>query len=535
MARRKLVVIGLLGTTLDSGRGQARWDKWRPTVSLTQHEDLLVDRLELLHGKEGGELAAIVNADIGHASPETKVVPRAMDFSDAWDFEHVYGKLHDFAVGYPFDPEKEDYLVHITTGTHVAQICLFLLTESRRFPARLLQTSPSRNSREHKGLGTYAIIDLDLSKYDRLASRFQKEKAEAQSFLKLGIETKNAAFNALIERIEQVAIGSRAPLLLTGPTGAGKSQLARRIFELKKARRQVKGQFAELNCATLRGDAALSTLFGHTKGAFTGATNDRPGLLRKADGGVLFLDEIGELGADEQAMLLRAIEERVFYPMGSDREVTSDFQLICGTNRDLRARVARGEFRDDLLARINLWTFPLPPLRERPEDIPPNLEFELEQVSRKLGVNITMNREAKQRFLRFASDWPWLGNFRDFNAAVTRMATLAQGGRITEAVVEDELIRLRDATLTHSPGACAARVARALGSERAARLDRFDRVQLEDVLAVCHSARSLSDAGRELFAKSRTERTSVNDADRLRKYLARFDLEFADAKSVHHE
>ncbi len=524
MARRKLVVIGILGTTLDAGKGNARWDRWRPTVALTQHEDLLVDRLELLHGKTP-DLLAQVTADIAHVSPETKVVPHELELRDPWDFEHVYEKLHEFGSRYRFDPDREDYLVHITTGTHVAQICLFLLTESRYFPARLLQTSPGDRTAQRPG--NYTIIDLDLSKYDRLATRFKTEKDEARSFLKAGIETKNPAFNALIERIEQVAIGSRAPILVTGPTGAGKSQLARRIFELKKGRRQVTGQFAELNCATLRGDAAMSTLFGHTKGAFTGATSDRPGLLRKADKGVLFLDEVGELGLDEQAMLLRAIEEKVFFPMGSDREASSDFQLICGTNRALRECIAKGTFREDLFARINLWTFPLPALRERPEDIPPNLEFELERVSRLLGVNVTMNREAKERFLEFARSWPWPGNFRDFDAAVTRMATLAPGGRITLPVVAEELSRLSDST---PPSDASELVVGALGAERAAKLDRFDRVQLEDVLGVCHSARSLSAAGRELFAASRSERTSVNDADRLRKYLARFELDFSELK-----
>jgi transcriptional regulatory protein RtcR len=525
MARRKLVVIGILGTTLDAGKGNGRWDRWRPSVALTQHEDLLVDRFELLHG-DTPELLAQVIADIAQVSPETRVVPHAMAFRDPWDFEHVYEKLHDFCRHYAFDPEKEDYLVHTTTGTHVAQICLFLLTESRYFPARLVQTSPGDRTPQRPG--SYAIIDLDLSKYDRLAARSKTEKDQGRSFLKAGIETRNPAFNALIERIEQVAIGSRAPILVTGPTGAGKSQLARRIFELKKARRQVTGQFAELNCATLRGDAAMSTLFGHVKGAFTGAISERPGLLRKADQGVLFLDEVGELGLDEQAMLLRAIEEKVFFPMGSDREASSDFQLICGTNRDLRECIARGSFREDLFARINLWTFRLPALRERPEDIPPNLEFELERVSRLLGVHVTMNREAKERFLQFARSWSWPGNFRDFDAAVTRMGTLASGGRITLPVVIEELNQLSHAAPT---GDGSELVIQVLGAERATKLDRFDRVQLEDVLGVCRGARSLSAAGRELFAASRSERTSVNDADRLRKYLARFDLDFADLKA----
>src|SRR4029079_9293184 len=166
---------------------------------------------------------------------------------------------------------------------------------------------------------------------------------------------------------------SRAPILLMGPTGAGKSQLARRVFELQKSRRQIGGAFVEVNCATVRGDGAMSALFGHKKGAFTGANADRPGLLKTANKGVLFLDEIGELGADEQAMLLRALEEKLFLPLGADKETGSDFMLIAGTNKDLNTAVHRGQFRDDLLARINLWTFRLPGLRERLEDIEPNI------------------------------------------------------------------------------------------------------------------------------------------------------------------
>ena len=169
-----------------------------------------------------------------------------------------------------FRPDEEDYLVHITTGTHVQQICLFLLTESRHFPARLVQTAPSEPKRRGPD-GKYSIIDLDLSKYDRIAARFQREEQrDAASFLKSGIETRNPRFNQLIEEIEHVAIHAKEPILLMGPTGAGKSQLARRIFELKRSRAQVAGALVEVNCATLRGESAMSTLFGHIKGPLRG-------------------------------------------------------------------------------------------------------------------------------------------------------------------------------------------------------------------------------------------------------------------------
>lgn len=520
---RRTVVIGLLGTTLDVGRGKDRWKEWRPSVSICRQPDWIVHRFELLHGRRDTRLAKTVADDIAAVSPETAVRLHATDFGDPWDFEEVYETLFRFARDYSFDPESEDYLVHITTGTHVAQICLFLLTESRYLPGRLLQCSPDR---DRSAPGSTKIIDLDLSQYDRIASRFRQEQREGVSYLKGGIETRNVAFNQLIERIEQVAIATSDPILLMGPTGAGKSLLARRIFELKKARHAVKGNFVDLNCATLRGDAAMSALFGHVKGAFTGALKDRPGLLRAADGGVLFLDEIGELGIDEQAMLLRAVEEKVFFPLGSDRPSHSDFQLIAGTNRDLLASVRERRFREDLLARINLWTFTLPGLRDRPEDIEPNLQYELDQFAQKSGHRVTINTEARERFLNFALSplATWQANFRDLNAAVARMATLAMGGRIAPPVVDEEIGRLRKSW--EHPQTESDDLQGLLSSHAISELDLFDRMQLTHVVQVCRSSRSLSDAGRALYGVSRGRKASTNDADRLRKYLLRFGLEF---------
>ncbi len=492
---RKTVAFGFVGTVLDyAGRGSQRWSKWLPTLCLCQQESLVIDRLELLHDARSRSLFETLKRDIASVSPETEVVSVEIELHNPWDFEEVYACLHDFARGYEFQPEKEDYLIHITTGTHVAQICWFLLAEARYLPARLIQSSPPRKKEQPRGAGEVTIIDLDLSRYNAIASRFAEERQQTLDFLKSGIATRNPHFNRMIEQIEKVAIKSRAPILLNGPTGAGKSFLARRIFELKQAR------------------------------------ESREGLLRSANGGMLFLDEIGELGADEQAMLLKAIEEKTFYPFGSDRQVSSDFQLIAGTVRDLRQLVAEGKFREDLYARINLWTFTLPGLRQRQEDIEPNLDYEVERHASLTGDSVRFNTEARRAWLAFATSpqATWRGNFRELSASVTRMATFATSGRITLDVVEDEINRLRYNWQESRPSA----LTQLLGAE-AENIDLFDRMQLEHVIAICRQAKSLSAAGRQLFDVSRQGKASVNDADRLRKYLARFGLTWEALQDQH--
>ena len=536
--KAKTVVISVLGTQKDAhgGAGPSRWDTWRPTIGLVQQESLPIDELHLILNKEFMPLAERVKADIKSVSPETKVVFDIVQLKDPWDFEEVYGKFYDYAKSPCFHREKTDYYIHISTGSHVEQICLFLLAESRHLAAKLVQTSPKEGHvrHSHDPKGTINVIDLDLSRYDRLAKRFELERQDDLAFLKQGIDTKNAAFNKLIETIERVAVRSSAPILLTGPTGAGKSKLAEQIYLLKKQTKKVKGAFVAVNCATLGGDLAKSALFGHKKGAYSGAGADHDGFLKEADGGIVFLDEIGELPLEAQAMLLKAIEEKCFRPLGAAKDEHSDFQLICGTNRDLAVDVADKRFRADLLSRINLWSFSLPGLAERREDIEPNLAYELARFSEKSGKHISFSKEARNRFMDFAlspsNSWP--GNFRDLNAMIVRMATLSDGGRITEDVVADEIARS-----SHGANPCAAAsggavdgkdLAALLGSDYAARFDEFDLVQFAHVAAVCRVSDTAADAAKKLFAVSRMAKKSNNDSDRLTKYLSRFGVKFKD-------
>jgi transcriptional regulatory protein RtcR len=520
------VMIGILGTRLDhAGLGKRRLERWRPSISLLMHDELPVDEFVLIHHSDEQQLADLTLRDMAIFSPLTRLTTHQVNYADPWDFEQVYSQLHEFTRSYSFDPEQNNYYVHITTGTHVAQICLYLLTEANYIPAKLVQTSPSKDGIQ----GSYHIIDLDLSRYDQIASRFAKEAQDGIAYLKGGIETRNTAFNYLISQIEQVSIKSTEPMLLTGATGAGKSRLAKRIYELKKQRGQVTGQLVEVNCATLRGDNAMSALFGHIRGAFTGAINPRLGLLREANKGLLFLDEIGELGLDEQAMLLRAVEDKVFMPLGGDKAVSSDFQLIVGTNRDLFEQVRQGKFREDLLARINLWTYQLPSLKQRMEDLEPNIEHELQQFTIKAGHKVSFNKTAREQYLQFAHSPQalWRSNFRDLNSSITRMATLAIGGRITEELVTEERGRLQSAWAGFLPSVPVDDGLSGVLSDTAlAELDLFDRLQLAEVVRVCRASRSLAEAGRVLFNQSRQQKTSVNDSHRLKQYLQKFGLTF---------
>lgn len=522
---KKKVLIGFIGAKLDKGNNEDRWKKWRPSVSLCQHEDLKFDRFDLIYQPIYKSLKNTIISDVEEISPSTEIIPHKMTIRDPWAFEEVYSAFADFVDSYQFDTDKEEYYVNITTGSHVMQICFYLLTESRFIPAKLIQSSPGGGHPR----GKYQVIDLDLSKYDVIMTRFNSRVEEGKSFLKAGIETKNKSFNNLIEKIELVASRSKDPLLLMGPTGAGKSELARRIFALKKEKNLTTGDLVEVNCGTIRGDSAMSTLFGHVKGAFTGAQAARTGLIAAANGGVLFLDEIGELGMDEQTLLLKAIEEKRFLPMGADKEVYSDFQLIAGTNRDLFSEVQKGNFRGDLLARINIWSFDLPGLKDRKEDIDPNLDYEIKKYAQRTGNQISFTIDARKLFLKMAHDYraSWEGNFRDLNTLMTRLGTLSNNGRITADLVKLEMEvmyagweKLKAKNIKSST----INLLDYVSEEQEKNLDLFDRAQLQTVLEVVHSTNSLSEAGRVLFAESRKVRTTRNDADRLRKYLAKFGI-----------
>ncbi|MCJ8347249.1 sigma 54-interacting transcriptional regulator, partial [bacterium] len=360
----------------------------------------------------------------------------------------------------------------------------------------------------------------------------QKQSIEASSILKSGIETKNEAFNQLIDKIEKVAIYSNHPILLMGPTGAGKSLLAKRIYQLKKSRHKISGPLVQVNCATIKSDTSTSTLFGHKKGSFTGALSDRDGLIKAAHQGILFLDEISELALQEQAMLLHALEEKTFYPLGSDQEVSSAFQIIVGSNLDLQKEVQKGRFREDLLARINLWTFSLPGLAQRKEDIEANITFELEKFALAENRRVTFNKEALQLYLSFAhsKQATWKASFRDLNSSIIRMSTFASNSRISKEIVKDEIeLLLKQWKIKEKSSP----LENLLSQELIEKMDLFDQLQLAPILESCKDYNSMSEAGKDLFSYSRSKKNTSNDSDRIRKYFKKFSLTWKDIQSLY--
>lgn len=227
-----------------------------------------------------------------------------------------------------------------------------------------------------------------------------------------------------------VALVAPTPMsvLITGASGTGKEYVARRIHELSK---RAGRPFVAIDCGAMTKELAASEFFGHVKGAFTGSVGDKTGAFEEANGGTLFLDEVGNLGYDVQVQLLRALQERRVRPVGGTKETEVDIRLVCATNEDLPAAIARGDFREDLYHRINEFTLHMPLLRERGEDILLFADFFLRQANAELERHVEgFDAAAREAMVRYA----WPGNLREMKNLVKRATLLARG----------PLIRLED-------------------------------------------------------------------------------------------
>jgi transcriptional regulatory protein RtcR len=511
---KKKVLVGFLGVQVDI-------EGWKPTISLLKDPSLSIDRFELLYNDSSHEhLAQSLKHEIVNISPKTEVCLRLIDLSDPWDFESVYHKLLDFTDQYSFS-NNEEYLINTTTGTHVIQICLFLLTESRRIPGKLIQVVPRNLNDAPNRHKSFRIIDLELDRYNSISKRFAIEVSKGVSFLKDGIKTKNDYYNDLIKEIGEISIKSKEPILLGGSTGVGKTKLAKRIYELKRENKTITDDvFVHVNCSSLRGELVMSALFGHKKGAFTGANDNRNGFISEANNGVLFLDEIGDLPAQAQADLLIALEEKRFRPVGGSKDESSNFQLIAGTNQNLNEAARSGKFRQDLLARIDLWSFVIPDLKDRKEDIEPNLDYELRLHEKETGKHIRFDRIAKKRYLDFAlSDVGiWLDNFRDLHKSVIRMCTFSKGEFIELDTVINEIKKLSESWGNINISKDYDKLDEIINENDISALNLFERTQLSNVINVCLQSVNLKEAAQALYGNK------SNPSDYLNKYLKRYHI-----------
>jgi DNA-binding NtrC family response regulator len=258
---------------------------------------------------------------------------------------------------------------------------------------------------------------------------------------------KSSAMQQVVRTAERAA-PSNATVLLLGESGSGKEVLARYIH--RKSRR-AQGPFVALNCATLSGELLASELFGHEKGAFTGAVKDKPGRLELAAGGTLFLDEIGEVSADLQSKLLRVLQEREFERVGGTRLLKADVRVVCATHRDLAQAIANGSFREDLYYRLNVVSIRVPSLRERAEDVSALLDHFLMRHAAEAG-RPRLAFSAPARVLLERYEWP--GNVRELSNAIERCVVLSEGAVIDVADLPEEVRdrsrpRTLEPSLTH--------------------------------------------------------------------------------------
>ena len=234
----------------------------------------------------------------------------------------------------------------------------------------------------------------------------------------------------LQEQIRLVAPVDTLTVLIRGASGTGKENVARHIHALSE---RADAPFIAVDCGALPKELAASELFGYVKGAFTGATENKTGMFAAADHGTLFLDEVGNLSQEVQMLLLRALQEKRYRPVGGKEEVKADIRLVAATNEDLKRAITEGRFREDLFHRLNEFPLYVPLLAECPEDIIPLAEFMLDTANRELGKDVKGFDRNTQRILKA---YPWPGNIRELKGAVKRAALLAKDDWITSEDVD---------------------------------------------------------------------------------------------------
>jgi DNA-binding NtrC family response regulator len=312
------------------------------------------------------------------------------------------------------------------------------------------------------------------------------------------------AARALMEEVRRVA-PYKTSVLITGESGTGKELVARSIHELSPRRDE---PWVAINCSAIPRDLLESELFGYVKGAFTGATQNRPGRLEQAHNGTIFLDEIGDMDLALQAKLLRVLQEREFSPVGSDQVRTADVRFLAASNRDLKSLAAQGKFREDLLFRLDVYHIVAPPLRARREDIPELAEAFLRELSAETGKRV---RGISPQTFEVLARYGWPGNIRELRNAIER-SLLSCRGELIEPVDLPQAIAGASA---EAPAAVAAGEQRSAEQDLDAWLAEIERRAIQEALAQAngvqaHAARRLGISERSLWHRVKKFGIQIN-------------------------
>ncbi len=371
----------------------------------------------------------------------------SMELESPVDYEEIFGKLKASVdeIIKLISHEKPEISILLDPGTPQMQTVWFILVKGGYLDAKLLQGVPPKFAG-----GAYMVreIVLDDSAMPGIKVVFEEEGKDEErkdrgksakrtgkwlvSESELEIIGSSPDFKDVLEKAGKFA-GYEISILIQGETGSGKGLIARYIHE--KSRRKG-GPFITVDCAAISESLVESELFGHKKGAFTGAESDRLGQFRAADGGTIFLDEIGELPLRLQPKLLRVLDDKRFLPMGSDREVVVDVRILAATNRNLEKLVEEGRFRRDLYERLNEVSIHVPPLRERKEDIPELVRFFLEKWNRKYNEKKGLSEET----IRYLMDYPWPGNIRELSNTISHLCAAGKSEKIGPEFLPPKLL-----------------------------------------------------------------------------------------------